>query len=235
MVGALAVVIAATWGLLALMGVDFLARIALERWGPRVAGVTVDVERVNVSVMRGSGFVQGLELGPPPGFRARTAHFGTLDVRLERSTLLSSVTVVHELAVDSLNITYERADRGSNLDAIQRSIEAYVKQSQGGDGGPGPGKARHERRYIVERLSIRNVRVLVTHPGMGGQGVRVNLPDVDLRDVGKGQGGLTAGQVAALVTAHVQQKIALRVLTNVEALRRGGLEGAIDALRGLLK
>jgi hypothetical protein len=27
----------------------------------------------------------------------------------------------------------------------------------------------------------------------------------------------------------------VRVLTNVEALRRGGVEGAIDALKGLVK
>jgi len=58
---------------------------------------------------------------------------------------------------------------------------------------------------------------------------------VDLRDVGKKQGGLTVSQVAVVVTATLQQRIAIRLLSNLETLRRGGLEGAIDALRALVK
>jgi hypothetical protein len=58
---------------------------------------------------------------------------------------------------------------------------------------------------------------------------------VQLTDVGRRQGGLTASEVAQVVASQFQQKIAQKVLTNVDALRRGGVEGAIDALKGLLK
>jgi hypothetical protein len=46
---------------------------------------------------------------------------------------------------------------------------------------------------------------------------------------------MTASQVAQLVTATLQQRIAMRLLSNVDALRRGGFEGAIDALRRLVR
>ena len=75
----------------------------------------------------------------------------------------------------------------------------------------------------------------MTNKGLAGQGLTFDLPDVDLRDVGKRQKGLAASQVAQLVTATLQQRIAMRVLSNVDALRRGGMEGAIDALRRLIK
>ena len=94
---------------------------------------------------------------------------------------------------------------------------------------------RAKRKFVVERLTIRNARVVMTARGLGGQGLSFDLPDVELRDVGKRQGGVTASQLAAVVTATLQQKIALRVLSSADALRRGGLEGAVDALRNLVK
>jgi hypothetical protein len=75
----------------------------------------------------------------------------------------------------------------------------------------------------------------MTNPKLRGQGVSFDLPDVDLRDVGKRQGGATASEIANMVAGVVQQRIAQKVLTNIELLRRGGVEGAVDALKGLLK
>ena len=46
---------------------------------------------------------------------------------------------------------------------------------------------------------------------------------------------MTASQAAAIVASTLQQRIAMKTLTNMEALRRGGLEGAVDALKGLVK
>ena len=120
-------------------------------------------------------------------------------------------------------------------DAIQRSIEAYVKRAEGAaekEAAAGGSK----RRFVIDRLSIRNTRVVIAGKGTpGGQGLSLDLPDVDLRDVGKKQGGLTVSQVAVVVTATLQQRIAIRLLSNLETLRRGGLEGAIDAIRALVK
>jgi hypothetical protein len=230
-IGALVLVIVVAWGLLALLGVDWLARHAINRWGSTLLAAEVDVERVNLSMFKGTAFVKGVEVGRVPGFNVRTAHMDELRVRLDPATVLSGPTLVHEFAVTSLQVTYERGDRGSNLDAIQRNIEAAVRSS--GEGGTGKAGGR---RYVIERLVIRNLRVVVSHQGLpGGQALAFDLPDVELRDIGKRDGGLTANQVAALVTATLHQKVALRVLSNLDALRRGGLEGAIDALRRLVK
>jgi hypothetical protein len=65
--------------------------------------------------------------------------------------------------------------------------------------------------------------------------VSFELPEVQLRDIGKGKGGVTASEAAALVVSTLQNRIAQKVLTNADLLRRGGVEGAVDALKGLLK
>lgn len=223
--------------LLAWHSLDLVVRLALERWGPDVTGVRIDVEDVRISPRDGRGRIAGVELGSPAGFSApRAARFGELRVALDPSTLFDDVVVIRELAAESLQVTYERGERGSNLDAIQRAIEAHARGPGGGAGkGGAGGAARGKRRFVIERLSIRKARVLMTTRGLKGQGLAFDLPDVELRDVGRRGGGVTASQAAALVASQLQQKIALRVLTNAEALRRGGLEGALDALRGLVK
>ena len=233
-VGAFAAVLALA-ALLAWFSLDLLVRAALEHWGPQVTGVNIEVGEVQISPGDGRGRIGGLEVGNPAGFSsARAARFGEVRLAVDPSTLTSDVVRVRELVFEAPQITYERGDRGTNLDAIQRSIEAYVKRSAGEAGARG-GESKGKRRFVIDRLSIRNARVVMTNKGLGGQGLAFDLPDVDLRDVGKRQDGLTASEVAGLVTSTLQQRIAMLVLSNVDALRRGGLEGAIDALRSLVK
>lgn len=222
--------------LLAYNSLDLIVRAALEHWGPDVTGVKVDVAGVEISPRDGRGRISGLDIGNPAGFSGPHAvRFGEVRLAVDPATLTSDVVHVRSLAIESTQVTYERADKATNLDAIQRHIEAYAKRTGAQGEAKGTGGAAVKRKFVIDRLTIRKARVLMTVRGLGGQGIAFDLPDVELRDLGKRQGGLTASQVAAVVASTLQQKIAVRVLTNVEALRRGGIEGAIDALKGLVK
>ena len=222
--------------LLAYNSLDLIVRAALEHWGPDVTGVKVDVAGVEISPRDGRGRITGLDIGNPAGFSGpRAARFGEVRLAIDPATVTSAVVHVRELAIESTQVTYERGDKATNLDAIQRHIEAYAKRSGSPAEGKGAGGAGARRKFVIDRLTIRKARVLMTTRGLGGQGIAFDLPEVELRDLGKRQGGLTASQVAAVVAGTLQQKIAMRVLTNMEALRRGGVEGAIEALKGLVK
>ena len=75
----------------------------------------------------------------------------------------------------------------------------------------------------------------MTTPALRGQGLTFDIPDVELRDVGRDKGGATAGEIANEVSGTLEQKIAQKLLTRMDLLRQGGVQGAIDALRGLIK
>jgi hypothetical protein len=148
--------------------------------------------------------------------------------------VLRDVVHVRELAVTAASIVYERGDGPANLDVIRRNIRRHLEAER--TRKPGDAKPQAPaRRYIVDRLSIRGVKVTVTHPALRGQGIAFDLPEVDLRDVGKSRGGATSGEVADEVAGVLEQKIAQKLLTRIDLLREGGVQGAIDALRGLLK
>ena len=218
---------------------DVIVKVALEHYGPGVVGVSLKVGDVTISPRDGRGSLKGVEIGNPPGFSApRAALLGEVAVALDPATIRSPVVLVHEIVIDAPLITYERAKGSTNLEAIQKNIEAYVKRAEaastGGTENTPDGKSV-QHKFVVERLAIRGAKVTMTSAGLKNQGVTFELPDIELRDIGKHQGGVSASQVANTVANALIGRIAQKVLTNFDLLRKGGVEGAVDALRGLLK
>ena len=213
---------------------DVIVKYALEHYGPDVAGVSVKVGEVRLSPRDGRGSLRAIEIGNPAGFSSRhAARLGEIRVALDPATVTGDVVRIHELIIDGAQVTYERGPKAANLDVIQSHIETYAKRTSTASSSEGGASTR--RRYIIDRVTIRGARVLMTNPGLRGQGLTFDLPDVQLRDVGKRQGGVTAGEAASIVSAALQRRIAEKLITNIDALRRGGVEGAVDALKGLLR
>ena len=214
---------------------DLIVKLALEHYGPDVAGVSVKVGDIEISPRDGRGRLRNLEVGNPQGFAApRAARFGDIALDIDPATLRSDVVHVRSISVESSTIVYERADKATNLEVIARNIDNYAKRTGGGD-AEGSGAVPRKRRFVIDRLVIRSAKVTMTNPGLKGQGVTFDLPDIELRDVGRRAGGATASQVAAAVTNAIITRIAQRVLSSIDLLRQGGLEGAMDALKGLIR
>jgi hypothetical protein len=229
-------VVLALAALLAWNSLDLIVKYTLEHYAPQIAGVTVKVGDVEISPRDGRGRLKNIEIGNPQGFSApRAARLGEIAVSIDPATIREPVVRIRELRFDAPLITYERGDKTTNLEIISRNIDAYVKRSEAvGEGKTAAGKdVRH--KFIVDYLLIRGGKVVMTAPGLKGQGVSFDLPEIELRDVGRRQDGLTASEVAKVVTDAIITRIAQKVLTNIELLRRGGVEGAIDALKGLIK
>jgi len=224
-------------GYAAYRSIDLLVVYAFEHYGPQILGVPVKVHGAHISVFDGTGRVEGVDIGNAAGYAAaQAARVGEIRVALEPLTLRGPVVRVRELAVANASITYERGDGPANLDVIRRHIRAYVDGQGASAGAPQAGGEKAPRhRYVFDRISIRGVEVTVTHPALKGQGITFELPEVELTDVGKSRGGATAGEVADAVTGALEQRIAQRLLTRLDLLRQGGVQGAIDALRGLIR
>ena len=235
--GAVLVVLLGAAAFWAYHSLDVIVRVTLEHFGPDVLGASVKVADVHLSAKDGQGTLKGLEIGNPAGFSAaKAARFGEIRLSIDPQTITEPVVLVREIRVEAPQITYERGKNATNLDTIQKNIETYVRQAGGAaDDKAGAGETRAVRRFVVERLSIRGAKVTMTNPALKGQGLTFDLPDIELRDIGRRENGLRASQVANVVANAIIAKIAQRVLTNIDLLRKGGVEGAVDALKGLIK
>ena len=221
---------------LAYNSLDVIVKMALEHYGPDVAGVTVKVGDVEISPRDGRGRLKGVEIGNPKGFSAPlAARLGEIAVAIDPRTITEPIVLIHEIAIEAPLITYERGAKTTNLDVIQKNIESYVKAGGASSEGQTPSGRSAKHRFVIERLAIRGAKVRMTNAALKGQGLTFDLPDILLRDVGKGQNGVTASEAANIVTKTLIARIAQKVLTNIDLLRKGGVEGAVDALKGLLK
>ncbi|HUQ29100.1 MAG TPA: hypothetical protein VM051_10920 [Usitatibacter sp.] len=214
---------------------DLVVKVALEYYGPDVTGVTVKVGDVEISPHDGRGRVRNLELGNPAGFSAsRSVRLGDVIVEIEPATLRAPVVHIRAIGIEAPIIVYERGNKATNLETIARSMEAYAKRSIDQETAAS-GAQRTKRRFVIDRLLIRGAKVTMTAPALRGQGATFDLPDFELHDIGKRQNGVTASEAASIVTNAVIARIAQRVLSNVDLLRKGGIEGALDALKGLVR
>lgn len=208
---------------------DALIKRAIEHFGPELTGVSVKVASVKLEPLDGRGAIKGLEIGNPPGYKAPHAiSLGEIALAVEPSSLTSSVVRVKEVSLEAPSITYERGPSGDNLSAIQKHIEAQLPKSTPAKGDGKAEKAAKERRFIVDHVQVRKARVSY------GGALSVDVPDLQLRDLGKKQGGATAAEITREIwTALTRQAIAAApgAIRDLEEKAKG----AADRLRGLLK
>ncbi len=217
--------------------IDLIVKLALEHYGPQVTGVDVKVGEVRISPANGTGSLAGVAIGNPQGFSAANAlRVQRVAVAVDPATLRAPLVHIREITFEQPAIVYERGPRETNLDAIRHNIARYVKEAEEASGGGDKTPAGHDvrHRFVIDTVAIRGARVTMTSAGLKGGGITFDLPDVVVRDIGKRAGGATASQATQVVADALVGAIAQKVLTNFELLRKGGVEGAMDALKGLL-
>jgi hypothetical protein len=208
---------------------DALIKRAIERFGPELTGVTVKVASVKLEPFAGSGEIRGLEIGNPKGFKAPHAlSLGEMRLAVDPASLASGVVHVKEISLEAPSITYERGPGGDNLTAIQKHIESYLPKSEAGRGDSKAERQAKERRFIVDRLQVRKTRV--TYGGT----VNVDVPDLELRDLGKKSGGATAGEITREVWTAVTRQALAAAPASIRGLEERA-KGAVDRLKGILK
>jgi hypothetical protein len=206
---------------------DALIKRAIERYGPELTGVGVKVRAVKLEPVDGRGAISGIELGNPKGFSApHSVTLGEIRLAVDPGTLTSNVVHVREISLEAPSITYERGAQGDNLSAIQKHIESRLPKSKGGTGEakePSP-----ERKFIIDRVRVRGAKV--DYAGMA----TVDLPEIQLRDLGKKTNGATAAEITREVWGELQRVAIARAPAAIEGLRDKAKDAA-DRVRGLIK
>jgi len=221
-VAALVLVAAVGAGVWLYLSLDWVVKRAIEAYVPDIIGAEVKVASVKIAPASGAGAVNGLVIGNPKGFRTpQAASVGTVDIAVDPATVTKDVIVVRRIAVASAAITYEAGRNGSNFDVFKRNVERRLGKSDA--------KARRgETRLIVERLTIRGATVTyVPEIPVRGATISYALPDIVLADIGRRQGGVTAGELTKIVVDALIARMA-------QSMGRRAAERGLQSLPGLL-
>lgn len=215
-----------------LSNLDSLVKEAVEKVGTDATQAKVTLSDVNISLKSGSGALRGLTVGNPKGFKTPSAfELGSISVTIDIGSVGSDPVIIKEIVITNPKVTYELGSGGSNVDAIQKNVEAYSKQFQSGGGekksGDGP-------KLIIENLYIRGGKISVSAAFLQGKALTTPLPDIHLKDIGKEEKGADPGQVVKEVIDSMTKGIGSAVGSlGLEDLAKGVTEGVSGAMKAV--
>ena len=192
--------------ILAALGVSLFLDGAIKRGvetlGPKLLKVNVKVDNVSLSLLTGSGAIQGLVVGNPEGFKTPQAiRVGSASLALKPGSLFSDKVVVRYIHVQAPEITFEADLGGDNLHAIL----ANVRSTTGGGKPNAAAKPEAEKpgkKLEVDDFVITDAKVIFSLKGTG-QAMTVTIPEIRLADLGTGPEGITAGQLTEQVLTEI--------------------------------
>lgn len=200
---------------------DSVVASAIRSVGPEITGVDVGVQAVKILPTEGAATITGLSLGNPSGFKTpKAVGVGEVQLKLDVATVTKDVVRIREVQVIAPQITYEYASGGSNLDVIQRQVEAYLAQ-HGGSDSP---KDKPAKKFIIDQLRISGAKVDLSTGLLQGKALTMPLADVHLKDIGKKNGGATGAEVAREVMGALTKGA-----TNLAS--KASIGGAVDSVK----
>ena len=176
---------------------DRIVRTAVNAAGPATLGVPVTLQDADISLVRGRATLAGLHVGNPAGYKTDgLLDLGSVSVKLDRSSLLSDVVVIKEIAVAGLVVTYEKGLLNSNLGALIDQLSAGEKDT---DEEKAAEKSEAEdsagKKVVIDKLTMTGSKMNFSVTGAaaltGGGAVPLPLPPITLTNLGQEQEGVT--------------------------------------------
>jgi hypothetical protein len=200
----------------------------VEKVGSQATQTPVTLAEVDISLTDGSGELKNLVVANPEPFKSEHAmSLGIIRVQIDPATIGSNPVVIKEVVIDSPQIIYEVSGGGTNIGAIQENVDAFAKglgaggETPAGDEPPAEGEGT---KVIIENLYVRGAKASVSATFLGGESVGVTVPEIHLTDLGKDDGGASAGEVAAELLDAIAEAV-------IDAVASENIKGLSDALK----
>lgn len=202
---------------------DSIVASAIRTYGPKITGVSVKLSFAKIQIADGTAELSALELSNPKGFNTEHAlSVHKISMRLNVASITKDVVLIEEISIVQPEITYEYASGTSNLDVIQRHVEAYVAdKASSKQATESPGT---QKKIIIQNLYIKGATAKVAASAFKGKVMTVPVPDVHLTDIGKKSGGATAGEV----TRQILTAMTRSVTKSVSSLKP---EALVDSVK----
>ncbi|MDX8411120.1 MAG: hypothetical protein R8K46_04485 [Mariprofundaceae bacterium] len=214
---------------------DVIIETAIEKYGSEITQAELSLAGVTIDPADGRSALKGLKLGNPAGFSVDyAAQIDEISVMFDVDTFTRDVIVVKEIRITQPIVTYEIGAKGSNFDALQRNIDAYM-----GAGGSSEKAAKTDafagQKLVIDNLYISDGKIIVSAAGLKGKALSAALPNIHLTGIGRKTGGATAGEVAKIIIASlsrgVGKGVAVLKLDDVLGAVGGKTKGVSDIIR----
>jgi len=156
--------------------IDSIVRSAIESRGSDILQTELSVDNVSISLLSGSGSVEGLTIANPDEFEDGEAlTISSIRMNLDVSTLLSDTVVVNELRIRDLDVNYRLKATGSNLGKLMDNLESYSAGTED----------EAESNMIIDLFVMEESTVSIDTQFEELQAISVNIPYVEREGIGR--------------------------------------------------
>lgn len=189
---------------------------AVEKYGSEVTKTDVVLSEVDLDVTSGKGTLKGFSVGNPEGFEEdHSIKFDSVSVEVDIAGTNDEIVHIREIRVENPSVIYEVNQTTNNLDTIRNNVDAFMKEN-GLSGGEKPAESSDESgpKVIIDNIFINGGQVSVKADMLAGQKIEGRLPNIQMSNIGKEEGGASPGEVAAKIIDALTGK-AMNVITDL--------------------
>jgi len=189
-----------------LTNLNFIVKAAIEKYGSQATKTAVRVSSVNVRLSSGEASIAGLTVANPRGFTAPNIFsLGNISTRIVVQSVAKSPLEIRDIRIIGPEVSYEMTkSRTSNLDALTKNLQGPepAQKEQGEKKAKGK-----EVKLFIRKLVIEKGRVEAHIAALGEKPILLDLPRLELIDIGK-NGGATPAEVAKTVATALAEETA---------------------------
>jgi uncharacterized protein involved in outer membrane biogenesis len=221
-----------------------IATTAVETVGPDILKADVKLEDVSVHPFSGKASVKGLFVGNPSGFTSPKAFsLGQMDFEVDIASLKTKTIVIRKILVSAPEVVYEQTLlSGSNISALQQNIAAYIGPSTVEPVVAEEPSVPSDLKFEVKSFVFEKGRI---EGHMTGKSFSLDLPALELKNLGTPEGGLSPEAMANTVVSELLKNVTTAVAnrsksflpTDGQDLKTSGenAKKAVQDLRGFFK
>ena len=207
---------------------DSIVRKGVVSVGPQITKSDIKLDGVSISMLSGKGEIRGMVIGNPAGFKTASAiNVGKASLKVEPKSLLSDKIIVRSVRVEAPEITFEGSLKGSNLSALLANIEAFTASEKAS------ADKKPSKKLQVDDFVLTGAKVKLSMTLFEGKAATVPLPDIHLADLGKGENGVTPGELAEKIFKAIFEKTTSAVTGAIADLGKGVTDAAKNVGKGV--
>lgn len=212
---------------------------AIEKVGSEAVGAPVKVASVDISFLTGEGHIKNLTVANPQGYSENNAfELGEVYLKLDPQSIFTPKVHIEEVRVSAPKIRYEGDLKGSNFKQIQKNVESFAGSSDKAVGSSTQAEQHQETADHTEGKKLQldlfvmekaEVDVAMNIAGQS-QNAGVNLPKIEVKNIGKEGEGASAAEVVNKVISPVIKAVvgaSSKVVMDVQ----GQMDKAKDSVK----
>ena len=203
---------------------EVIVRKIVNKYGSEITGTKVDLQGFELNLTTGEGKIQKITVGNPAQYKKPNLFsLEEIYVKVNMKSLASNAIVINEIRVDKPVVTYEMLSLTQNniSEVLQNVKNNTTKTETAAKEEVKSGKAEESKKVIINKISINGVTLEadITVPAVPGKEPQtleknVVLPNLIIRDIGKGNGGDSVVAAISKVLEKILNEASKAVVKN---------------------